>query len=240
MTKCEQMFPFIYRYLSTGISFTALSFEYLIAPSTLRKIVKDCCAQIWEGLQPIYMPPKMEEDWIKIAHQFYEHTNFPNVIGAIDGKHVRVKKPDNSGSRYWNYKKYFSVVLMAWVDAEYNFVFIDVGSLGAMSDSIIFKESKMGQMLENNTFNIPEGRRLPGDENGRVMPFFVVADEAFSLSKKILRPYAKKNLSIPKSIFNYRHTRARRMVDARSAYWPISGEYFTGLLTLMNTFVTRY
>jgi hypothetical protein len=47
-------------------------------------------------------------------------------------------------------------------------------------------------MLENNKLNIPEGRPLPGDENGGMMPFYVVADEAFGLSKHVLRPYAKK------------------------------------------------
>jgi hypothetical protein len=107
---------------------------------------------------------------------------------------------------------------MAWVDAQYNFVFIDVGSLGAMSDSIIFKESKKwDKCWKINTLNIPEGRRLPGDENGRVMPFFVVADEAFDLSKNILSPYAKKKkkefVNPYKNIHNYRYTRARRMVE---------------------------
>ena len=181
------MVSIFYRYLSTGISCSGLSFEYLIAPSTVQAIVKDCCDKIWERLQPVYMwSDKMnEEDWINIGDKFYDRTNFPNVIGAVDGKHVRVVKPDNSGSKYFNYKKYFSQVLMAWVDADYNFVFIDFRSLGGMSDSTVFKESKMGQMLETNKLNIAEGRPLPGDENGRMMPFYVVADEAFSLSKHV-------------------------------------------------------
>jgi hypothetical protein len=124
------------------------------------------------------------------------------VSGAVDSKHVRVVKPDNSGSKYFNYKKYLSQVLMAWVDDDYKFVFIDVGSHGGMSDSTVFKESKMGQMLENNKLNIPEGQLLPGDENGRMMLFYVVADEVFGSSKHVLRPYAiKKNLSIPKKNF---------------------------------------
>jgi hypothetical protein len=133
-----------------------------------------------------------EEDWINIADKFYDRTNFPNVNGAVDGKHVRVVKPENLSSKYFKYKKHFSQVLMAWVDAGYNFVFIDVGSLGGMSDSTVFKESKTGQILENNKLNIPEGRLLPGDENGRIRPFYVVADEAFGLSKYVLRPYVKK------------------------------------------------
>jgi hypothetical protein len=47
-------------------------------------------------------------------------------------------------------------------------------------------------MSENNKLNIPEGQPIPGDENGRMMPFYVVADEAFGLSKHILSPYTKK------------------------------------------------
>jgi hypothetical protein len=133
-----------------------------------------------------------EEDWINIADKFYDCTNFPNMIGAVDSKHVRVVKPDNSGSKYFSYKKYFSQVLMAWVDTDCKFVFIDVGSLGGMSDSTVFKESKMRQMLENNKLNIPEGWPLPGDENGRMMQFYVVADKVFGLSKHVLLPYAKK------------------------------------------------
>jgi hypothetical protein len=41
----------------------------------------------------------------------------------------------------------------------------------------------MGQMLENK-LNIP-GRPLPGDENGKMMPLYVVADEAFGLSNHV-------------------------------------------------------
>lgn len=101
---------------------------------------------------------------------------------------------------------------MAWVDADYEFVFVDIGAYGSSSDSTIFKNSKIGKGLEQDTLNIPKGRKLPGDESGRIMPFYVVGDEAFALSKNVLRPYAK-NLNIVKKIFNYRLTRARRLVE---------------------------
>jgi hypothetical protein len=55
---------------------------------------------------------------------------------------------------------------------------------------------------------------LPGDENGRMMPFYVVADEAFGLSKHVLRLHEGGGTpSIPKRIFNYRYSRARRLVE---------------------------
>lgn len=175
--------------------------------------MRTTCDALWEILHPLYMPKKTQEDWIEIANEFYERTNFPNVIGAIDGKHIRIKQPDNSGSLYYNYKKYFSCVLMAWTDADYKFVCIDVGAYGHSNDSEVFKNSNMGRRFQEKSFNIPNGRRLPNDENGKIIPFCIVADEAFGLADNILRPYARANLSYGKRIFNYRQTRARRMVE---------------------------
>lgn len=45
------------------------------------------------------------------------------------------------------------------------------------------------------------------------MDSYVVADEAFGLSNCILTPYARKNITYVKKIFNYRHTRSRRFVE---------------------------
>nr|CAI5844570.1 unnamed protein product [Callosobruchus analis] len=44
-------------------------------------------------------------------------------------------------------------------------------------------------------------------------PFMFVADDAFALSKNVLVPCMKKNLNVLRRIYNYRHTRARRMVE---------------------------
>lgn len=87
------------------------------------------------------MPEKTEEDWRKIAADFYHRTNFPNVIGAVDGKHIEICKPEKSGSLFYNYKNYFSVILMAMADANYCFTCVEVGAYGGSSDSNVFKNS---------------------------------------------------------------------------------------------------
>jgi hypothetical protein len=75
------------------------------------------------------------------GRRIYERTNFPNCLGAVDGKNIRMCKPEDSRSLFFNYKKFFSTVLMTLVDADYCFISIDVGAYGAYSDCNIFKNS---------------------------------------------------------------------------------------------------
>ena len=61
------------------------------------------------------------EGWKELEAEFRLRWNVPNAIGALDGKHVVIRKPSKSGSPLHNYKGFFSVVLVALIDAEYRF-----------------------------------------------------------------------------------------------------------------------
>ncbi|KAL4712634.1 hypothetical protein ACJJTC_007931 [Scirpophaga incertulas] len=135
---------------------------------------------------PLYMPELKENDWLKISEDFYKRTNFPNCLGALDGKHIRLEKPNGAGSEFFNYKQYNSIVLMAVADSNYSFIMIDVGAYGSSSDSTIFKQTNFAKKLENNQLNIPQSRNLPYDMDGQEMPFVFVGDEAFALSRHIM------------------------------------------------------
>ena len=40
----------------------------------------------------------------------------PNTVSAVDGKHIVLEQPKNSGSHHQNYKGTDSIILMAVVD----------------------------------------------------------------------------------------------------------------------------
>ena len=80
-----------------------------------------------------------ESEWKAVAGEFEERWKFPNCIGAIDGKHIVMKRPINSGLYFFDYKGTFSVVLLALVNADYKFIFIDVSCNGRISDGGVFR-----------------------------------------------------------------------------------------------------
>ena len=88
--------------------------------STIREITTETCGVMWDVLQPIVMPVPDREQWLNIANGFYNKYNFPHCLGTIDGKHIRIKTPNKSGSLYYNYKGYFSIILLAVTGCDEN------------------------------------------------------------------------------------------------------------------------
>jgi hypothetical protein len=154
--------------------------------------------------------PKSPQDWMTIARGYESRWNFPHCVGALDGKHVVLQSPENSGSYFFNYKKTHSIVLMALVDAEYRFIYVDVGCNGRISDGGVFKNCSLGRATDDGLLNLPMPTPLPN--RNKHVPYVIVADEAFPLKENIMKPYAYASTG-PSRIFNYRLSRARRVVE---------------------------
>lgn len=194
------------------MNFAAMAFHFRIAKQTIRVIVREVCEELWKVLQPQEMIPPTEDEWKEISKKFLLKTNFPNCLGAMDGKHIRLRCPQLSGSLYYNFKHFHSIVLFAVADAEYRFTAIDVGSYGKEGDSSILRSSVFGRKLFNKQLNLPNWRKLPNTSENE-MPYVFLGDEAFGLHENILKPYPRRNLTTEKKIFNYRLSRARRYVE---------------------------
>ena len=101
-----------------------------------------------------------------------------------------MKKPKKSGSEYFNNKVYFSLVL-ALVDAEYKFLWVNVGASGSSSDAQIF--SKRKQKIENGTLGLPPPK--PMGPEGPDLHYFLLGDDDFALMSWLVKPYSRRQLT---------------------------------------------
>ena len=183
-----------------------------MSKSALSEIIPETCKAIWDALQPEDMPVPDKAKWRMIAEEFEKQWQFPHCCGSNDGKHIQIQCPKNSGSLFFNYKKFSSIVLMAVADAGYKFIVVDVGAYGRQSDGSVFANSVFGKMLKRQQLPLPSDEPLPGCTAPKLLYVFV-ADEAFPLVENLMRPYPGTGLSREHTIFNYRLSRARRVVE---------------------------
>ena len=100
---------------------------------------------------------------------------------------------------------------MALVDADYRFIYVDIGANGRVADSGVFRQSSLDQALAKNMLGIPEPATLPGTDVKT--SFAIVADEAFPLRNDLMKPFPHKSADESYRVFNYRLSRARRVVE---------------------------
>ena len=218
------------RHLSTGESYTSLQYHWRVGRSTICKFIPQVCKAILKEFQQEYLVcPTDPEDWKKIEQRFRNRWNVPHAVGALDGKHIAIKKPKKSGSEYFNYKGYFSLVLLALVDADYKFLWVNAGDSGSSSDAQIFNRSKLKRRIENETLGLP-----PPETLGSGVPnlhYFLLGDDAFALMSWLVKPYSRRQLTREERIANYRISRGRRVVENS---FGILVKRFRVLLTTME------
>ena len=142
---------------------------------------------------------------------------------------MRIICSDNSGSRYFNCKDFYSIVLLALVDHNYKFLAVDVGSYGTEGDAGIFAKSPLGNNL-SKAVKFPPPGPLPGSQT--VLPYLILGDEAFKLTATLmsLYPHDQTKADTDKAIYTYRHCLVRR--TCKNAF-SILCQYFRIFFTLI-------
>ena len=210
----EERLSITLRYLATGDSHSMIAMSYRMSNTTVGRIIMETCKTIWSILleHGFLKAPSTQQEWKEIAQMFEFKWNFPNCVGAIDGKHVVMQAPPRAGSTFFNYKGTHSIVLMAVVNSDYEFTIVDIGEAGRQSDGGVFANGHIGYAMNNDLLNLPPPRQISPNSNKRY-PYVFTGDEAFPLKTYLVKPYPRSSIGIKERVANYRISRARRVVE---------------------------
>jgi hypothetical protein len=112
---------------------------------------------------------------------------------------------------FFNYKKYFSVVLQRLVDANCEFITVNMGGFG--------KQSNGGKFLVSDLFSFIDGKKISFPEpdflthSNVTAPYVMLGDKAYPLLLYLMKPYERNSLTDRRRNFNERLSRARKPVE---------------------------
>ena len=156
------------KHLVRGDRYPSLQYAFRVARPTINKLVPEVCdAIIREYRDEVLTCPNDPQDWMDKEAVFRRRWHIPHALGHC---------PWRGGSLYQNYKGFHSIVLMALVEGDYQFLWVDVGAVGSSSDGQIFKHSELRQKLEDGTIGFPEA--APLIPYGPLVNYFILGDDA--------------------------------------------------------------
>lgn len=82
---------------------------------------------------------------------------------------------------------------MAIVNANYEFIYCDIGTCGWVSDGRAIENTTFYNKLLNGNINFPSSKKPEGATNELLYVFF--GDEAFALRKDFLKPFSQQELT---------------------------------------------
>lgn len=176
---------------------------------------------MWQECVSSHMPETSEDFQGKIL-DMEELWQFPFSWAAVDGCHIPIKCPPGGQAatkEYHNFKNFYSVVLMALVDAKYKFLWGSCGFPGNSHDSVILQSTDLWS-------NIKEGNVLPDftqQEEDVFVPPIILGDSAFPFETWLMKPYTHAVLTQQQRYFNYRLSRARMVIEC--AYGQLKGRW---------------
>ncbi|CAF3307254.1 unnamed protein product [Rotaria sp. Silwood2] len=153
--------------------------------------------------------PTTNSEIQETMNEFFTQHGYPMCVGAVDGTHIGIKPPGGAESDYYNYKKYHSILMLAVVNSNLKFTYVNIGAPGRCNDASVYNRSSLAQVIKNdiyaNNYMVINSTRIQSH---------MIADSAFSLSRTLLKPFSQKpNMPRSHTLFNYRLSRCRSTIE---------------------------
>ena len=171
----------LYR-LSRGDYYFTIAEMTGIGEATVCVIVIEVCAaivQVMWNSEVFSLFPNTEDEYKDSMVAMEEQWQFPCCFGAIDGCHIPIKCPpggQESQKEHHNFKGFYSIVLMAIIDANFQFIWASCGFTGNNHDSTIFQATNLYENITSDNM-IP---KIAKDVGGVNVPPLILGDGDFA------------------------------------------------------------
>lgn len=186
-----------------GGRYVDLILAYGVQETTIRTIFHDTCQALASRLH-LKGFPKTIEGLRAIAKRFQTSRKpanpLPGCVGAVDGICIKIKKPKprENPALFYCRKGFYAVPVQALVDSDYIFRFCSALCTGATHDALAYSVSGLKRDIDRGAlFGI----------------FYIVGDDAYSLSNSLITPCSKSNADVDQYNFNYYQSSLRMHIE---------------------------
>ena len=176
--------------IESGIRVTAQIFGISIA-TAWDNVKKVCAIIVQNSHQFIYL----RRDFVTMSQEFEAIAQFPDVVGAVDGSHILLNRPENWKGMY-NRKGVVSLNMQGVVDAKGRFMNISIRH-GSVNDKSLWSSSQFGAQIQEI---IPSWSHVLGDSIYMLRPWMLI-------------PYDTESKDSSERNYNYRHSVTRIVVE---------------------------
>ncbi|CAF4210665.1 unnamed protein product [Rotaria sp. Silwood2] len=196
--------------LGSSSEFRTIGHLFGIGKSTAREIFHEFCSILVDKFFHRFIKfPTTDAEIKETIDGFLIKCGYPLCLGAVDGTHIAIKPPLGFECDYFNYKKYHSIIMLATVNSNLLFTYVNIGAPERCNDSSIYNNCSLSNVIQHpiyqNHFMMI---------NNVMVHSHLIADSAFALSSNLMKPFSDR-LNMPKTqtLFNYRLSRARCSIE---------------------------
>ena len=198
----------LYR-LAHGNSYSTIAPVFNVGKSTVIEAVQDVVNGLYEIRNDHIKFPETLAEVTTSIETFANLTDLPNVVGAIDGSHVRIKAPVDSAPGYFSRYQQHDFIVQAVVNGKKHFLDFACGFPGSMHDGRVLRRSRIFARAERREILTIPTVNAAGQEIGP----YLVGNSAYPLSPWLMKPFPEGTRDRDEIKFNRQLSSAQVKVE---------------------------
>ena len=122
---------------------------------------------------------------MRCIETFTDKSRLPNIVGAIDGTHIKIISPRDSAVDYFSRNQQHDFIIQAVSDGKGLFLDFAAGYPGSLHDARVYRNSSLYQRASNEDILKEPVERISITD---IRPY-LVGDSAYPISPWLMKPY---------------------------------------------------